>query len=487
MSEYRGGNNRNVRRTPASATRSNASANTRVNNNARRSQAIITFLVVLAVFIYLLGQFMNLLNRDSTNYIVAQNGEIVDSFSAQGVIVRDEMLVRASTSGIVEYYYPAGKELKAGTLVCALHDNAYGEILQSKIDEIYEQIADMDDAAQYNEAFESLDTNIAQSVSQYLRAKSTTNYASLYLLRSDLMDAVGERKDMYSLVNNTRVSSLLAEQKIYLDEQSSIISNLYLSSGGLLDFSYDGYEGWTTDQINSDFLQNYDGYYSYFQINMQTVKAGDPLYRLVYSPQWSVVLYLTEEEASFFNGMDTVSFIYNSSDKLTGRVATLDQTGYDEYKLVLKLTERVQDFMHDRIATIVFNKNSHTGIKISDSCLVSREYFVIPKKYLMQSGDDYGYVVVGNNGSYFQKITIVSTDDDWIYYSLPEGAPTTVTIQMQSTLDTMLTGATGSLYGVYVVNGANEQFESVTVLYQAQGYSIVEGINLYDRIKINKD
>ncbi|MCF0135877.1 MAG: hypothetical protein HUJ69_05585 [Lachnospiraceae bacterium] len=472
--------NQQIKKAPAPAPKKKQAG-------SKRGQVVITYLVVLAVIIYLLGQFFNFLNKDNTNYIIAAKGEIVETIALQSVVVRDEMLVKATSDGIVQYHYAGGTELMAGTLVCSILDDYYGDILQEKIDQIYAQLADMGSAAVDNEAFTSLDTSVAQSVAQYLRNKSTGNYSSLYLLKTSLTESVSERKDMYSLASNSKISNLLSEQGIYLNEQSSVVSELYLSSGGLIDYSYDGYEGWTAEQIGPDFMSNYNSFYSYFEINMQSVKTGDPLYRLVYSPVWYLVMYLNEEEAQFFSGLDSVEFIYNSSDKLHGRVTTLQETGYDQYKLVIKLTERVQEFMNDRIATIVFNKNSHTGIKLSDACLLTREYLVIPKKYLMKNGEDYGYLVLGNDTSYFQKITIVDEDDEWVYYSLPEGAPTTVTIQMQSSLETMLTGATGSLFGVYVVNGGHERFQSVKVKYQAQGYSIVEGVDLYDRIKINRN
>jgi len=461
-------------------------AKKRTKRSGGRQTVLFTYLIVIMVVVYLAAQFVSFINQDTTNYIIAREGEIVDSFSTQGVIVREEQLVKATTSGIVQYYYPGGKELQKGTLVCSLLDDYYGDILQEKIDEIYDEIADMGDT-EYDEAFDSLDTNIAQSIAQYLRNKSVNGYSSLYMLETNLKDAVSERKDMYSLMSNTKISSLLAEQGIYLGEQNTVKSNLYLSSAGVIDYSYDGYEGWTVDQIGSDFMKNYEANYAYFEINLQSVEAGAPLYRLVSSPVWSIVIFLTEEEAAFFSGMDTVSFIYNSSDKMTGRITQLKQTGYDEYKLVLQVTERIQDFMNDRTANLVFSKNSHSGIKIADSCLVHKEYYVAPKSYLMQSGADYGFLVSGADSVYFQKVTVADVKDDMVYFTLPEGMSPGVTIQSASSDQTMVIGETGYLYGVYLINGGYEQFESVDIIYQAQGYSIVEGINLYDRVKVNRE
>ena len=38
--------------------------------------------------------------------------------------------------------------------------------------------------------------------------------------------------------------------------------------------------------------------------------------------------------------------------------------------------------------------------------------------------------------------------------------------------------------GVYVINGGYESFHRITRLYQSNGYSIIEGVDLYDRILI---
>ena len=437
-------------------------AKKRTKRSGGRQSVFFTYLIVIMVVVYLAAQFVIFINKDTTNYIIARQGEIVDSFSAQGVIVREEQLVTATTSGIVQYYYPGGKELQKGTLVCSLLDDYYGDILQEKIDEIYNEIADLGDT-EYDEVFDSLDTNIAQSIAQYLRNKSVNGYSSLYILETNLKDAVSERKDMYSLMSNTKISSLLAEQGIYLGEQNTVKSNLFLSSAGVIDYSYDGYEGWTVDQIGADFLKNYEANYSYFEINLQSVQAGTPLYRLVSSPVWNIVIFLT------------------------GRITQLKQTGYDEYKLVLAVTERIQDFMNDRTANIVFSKNSHSGIKIADSCLVHREYYVAPKSYLMQSGADYGFLVAGTDSVYFQKVDVADVKEDTVYFSLPEGLSPGFTIQNASSDQSLVTGQTGYLYGVYLINGGYEQFESVDIIYQAQGYSIVKGINLYDRVKVNRE
>ena len=450
----------------------------------KKSRISFTYCIAVLVLVYLVAQLIIFFNRDTSNYVVAKQGEIVETFSTKGVIIRDEQLVKANSSGIVQYYYPGGKELKKNTLVCTLLDNYYGDMLDEKIDEIYMQIQEAD-SGEYEEAFGSLDTNISSSIASYLRNKSPNRYADIYLLEDDLQDAVSKRKDMYSLMSSTQVVALLAQQGIYLDEQASVRSNMYLAEAGIIDYSYDGYEGWTVGQIGSDFIDNYDATYSFFEINMQQITAGTPLYRIITSPLWSVVIYVNEEQAQYFSGENTISFVYNSTHEMSGKIQSLEQVADDQYKLVLKINTNVQDIMNDRIANFVFTKNSHSGIKISESCIVKQSYYYIPSNYIVASGDEYGVLAVEPEGVTFRSVNVVATIDGISYIELPEGLSPGTTIQAENSTEMISIGEMAEVDGVYVVNGGYEQFEIIQVKYRSQGYAIVEGIDMYDRIKIN--
>ncbi len=467
-------------------TQSSGQGNTRPRSGTgqKKSKVHFTYFIALFVMIYLVAQFVIFLSRDTLNYVVAKQGEIVETFSAQGVVIREEQLVKATADGIVQYYHPGGKELQKGSLVCTLMDDYYGDILEEKISEIYSQIQEAD-RGEYEEASNSLDNSISSAIASYLRNKTENDYAAMYRLKENLEDAVSKRKDMYSLMSNTKVAALLSQQGIYLNEQSSVLSNLYLSDAGVIDYSYDGYEGWTVDQIGADFINQYNGAYSYFEINMQKITSGTPLYRLISSPVWNIVIYITEEQAQYFSGEYSVSFVYNSTEKMTGIIQSLEQVGDNQYKLVLKLNSKVQEFMNDRIANLVFTKNSRRGIKISDSCIVQQSYYCVPAAYIVSSGNDQGVLAVEGSGVSFKKLTVAAVVDGKAYIELGESVQAGTVIQAENSTDTTTISEIEQVEGVYVVNGGYEQFQIIKKIYQAQGYAIVEGISLYDRIKIN--
>ena len=435
--------------------------------------------------VYLIAQLIIFIRRDTNNYIVAKQGEIVETFSTQGVVIRSEQLVNAHEDGIVQYYFPGGKELMKNTLVCTLLDDYYGGILEEKINELYAEIQDVD-SGEYADAFKSLDEDISSSIASFLRSRSTNHYSALYDLQGDLQNAVSKRKDMYSLMSNTKVASLLQQQGIYINEQNKVISNLYLPEGGVIDYSYDRYEGWNTDQIGPDFIDNYDSHYNYFEINLQKVTAGTTLYRLVSSPVWYIVLYLDETQAEYFSGESNISFIYNSSQKLSGYIDTLEL--YDEesgtYKLVIKMTTRVQDFMNDRIVDLIFTKNSHSGIKISESCLVDQDAYILPSDYVAEVDGQRGVLAVYGEEIRFVSLDILLEEKAMCYFLMPENLAAGTVIQKPNSSDRMSVGQTANVSGVYVVNGGYEDFKIVSVDYRSQGYAIVRGVEMYDRIKV---
>ncbi len=450
----------------------------------KKSRVSFTYCIAIIVLVYLFAQLLIFFNRDTTNYVVAKQGEIVETFSAQGVIIRDEQLVKATSNGIVQYYYPGGKELQKNAKVCTLLDDYYGDLLEEKIDEIYQQIREAD-SGEYAEAFGSLDTSISSSIAAYLRNKTSNSYADIYLLEDDLRDAVSKRKDMYSLMSSTKVTSLLAQQGIYLDEQAAFRSNMFLSEAGIIDYSYDGYEGWTVGQIGSNFIENYDASYSFFEINMQQVSVGTPLYRVITSPLWNVVIYVNAEQAQYFSGENTISFVYNSTHEMSGRIQSLEQVSEDQYKLVLKINTNVQDIMNDRIANFVFTKNSHRGIKISESCIVKQSHYFVPNKYIVTSGTEYGVLAVESGGVTFRGVDVIASMDGISYIELPEGLAPGTMIQAENSSEMIAIGEMAEVDGVYVVNGGYEQYEIIQVKHRSQGYAIVQGLNMYDRVKIN--
>ena len=84
----------------------------------------------------------------------------------------------------------------------------------------------------------------------------------------------------------------------------------------------------------------------------------------------------------------------------------------------------------------------------------------------------------------FAALDILLTDKGLSYFLLPEYLSPGTMIQKPNSSDRMSLGQTSSVSGVYVVNGGYEEFKIVSIVYRSQGYAIVEGIQMYDRVKV---
>lgn len=448
-----------------------------------RSQTIsMTFFAALAILIYIGAMFVRFLTQTSMNYTVAREGVMEQGFTVQGVLTRDEVCLTASEAGVVRYYYAGGKKMARSTKIGVMMNSYYGDLLDQKLQEVYDQLENID--TEYEPFFEQVRTDIDDTVARYLQSRTPDRYSSVYDLKDEMETYMARRQQLFALSSNKKVLSLLEEQGVYLSEKEVEEKNLWLNQGGILEYSYDGYEGWTPAQIGQDFIDNYSGQYTYLNIQLQQREKGDVLYRLIHSEKWNITVFLTEDQAKSLSERSTITFWYNDEEEMNARILSLTEDADKKYKLVLELDARMQAHDDERIANLRFVEESLSGIKISDECLVQQDFYCVPSSYILMSGSREGVMKRTETGDVFVGVSVVWREENEVYFRIKEDLRTGDRILQQGTSETMTVGDPRKLTGVYVINGGSEVFTVVKVLYQEQGYSIVEGIDLYDRVQI---
>jgi hypothetical protein len=443
----------------------------------------MTFFVALIILIYIAAMFIRFLTQTSITYTVAREGVMEEGFTVQAVLTREEVCLTASEAGVIQYYYAGGKKLARATQVGVMMNSYYGDLLDQKLKEVYAQLEEIEDT-ENAAAFDEVQSNIDDTIAQYLRSRTPDDYSSVYELKSEMETYVERRQQLYAISSNQKVLSLLEEKGVYLSEKETEETNLWLSQGGILEYSYDGYEGWTSSQIGSDFIDTYTGQYTYLNTQLQQREKGDVLYRLITSETWNLTAFLTEAQAESLSDRTTVTFRYNDEEEMKGTIVSLTKENETTYKLVLELTSRMQEHDDERIAQLTFIENSISGIKLSNECLTEQSYYRVPKSYLLTSGSSEGVMRRTNSSESFVAVSVVWRDEEWVYFRITEDLQVGDRLLEQGTSETITLGDPCALSGVYVVNGSSEVFTIVDVLYQDQGYSIVDGIDLYDRVKL---
>ncbi len=462
-------------------------AQNRTERESRPKKNSLGFTIVVAavVFIYIAAMFVQFLTQTSMNYMIATEGNMEESFMVQGAITREEVLVTATSKGVVQYYYPGGKRLASNIKVGVMMDSYYGGLLEEKLDAVYRQLEETD--TEYEEVFARIREEISETVAEYLQRKDYNGYESVYLLKADLEEYMERRQELFALSNNKTVVSLLEQEGVYLTEKEQEETNLWINRPGIIEYSFDGYEGWTAEQITENFCSEYKSTYTRMNVQMQQRDKGDPLFRLITSETWNVTTYLSKEQAQMISDKKTVDFWFDDKEKLTGTVLSLTEEESGRYKLIIKMNSRMMEYADQRVVQLRYVQQTITGIKISDRCIVEQSFYCVPQEYIVTSGRKKGVLKMTEDGVSFVAVDVQHTAEEMVYFRLPEGLQQGDTIQAQESEEKINLVQTRQLTGVYIVNGGNENFTVIEIVHQEQGYSIVTGIALYDRVMIVGD
>jgi len=141
-----------------------------------------------------------------------------------------------------------------------------------------------------------------------------------------------------------------------------------------------------------------------------------------------------------------------------------------------------------------------TGLKIPNSAIVDKEFYLIPEEFVTPEGDSgKGQVLrqyVMENGevsSKYYEISLYSYDEESAEYYVDASILDAENVLLKKDgQDTFTVSKRATLTGVYNVNNGYADFRQINILAQNEEYAIVKantryGLNVYDYIALNAD
>ncbi len=459
-------------------------------NNKRSSGNLgyrLMYIIILAIFVYVGVQSFFLARSDKTTYITAESGSLQNILEYTGVITREEQLIQSSASGACEYLYPASRHVSKGTVVCSILDPDYGTLLKEKVSELYQEMLREAGTGEFADEFTKLNETVVNELTGYTVGKSGSSMGQLYELKADVQQTLSGRENIFMMSQNERVKALLAEQGIYEKKMDDDSVEISVPFAGMICYTYDGYEGWTVDQVTQTFAENYTGSYETIASNLQKVSNGDPLYRLITGESWQITFFAKESDSREWEEGDSISF-YIGTKEVTGTVSSVTSSA-GGLKVTVRMDSWLEEYANTRLVTVRFIRGGETGIKIPLSCIRTQTYYRIPESYRYKSGDRSGIMVRTGSGDSFYPVSFAldETGDDgeeYLYLRLPEGVAEGAKILQRGTTSTIPLSDARELSYVCTVNGGYQEEKVVRILSQSDAYAVVEGIKLYDRVLV---
>ncbi len=168
----------------------------------------------------------------------------------------------------------------------------------------------------------------------------------------------------------------------------------------------------------------------------------------------------------------------------------------NETYLVLTFQNSGLRYAPDRYLEVELLLSDITGLKIPNTALTEKSFFLIPKEYLTKGGSNNANGVTrryeneeGKTITEFSSVVVAEETNDMYYVAGDELSEEDVILKTDSN-ETFTLQEQASLQGVYNINRGYTVFRKIEILYQNEEYTIINtgtsyGISLYDHIALD--
>ncbi|MEE0692717.1 MAG: HlyD family efflux transporter periplasmic adaptor subunit [Lachnospiraceae bacterium] len=424
----------------------------KITKYRRRPFFNIGTLLFGTIFIYMIiSLFMYLTEKHVTAYEVMK-GTITGNYRYHALALRTETIVNATQSGSVRYFEREGSRASAGSAVCAV--NEAGTDVTSAADDFK---IDAENAGRIQDIISNFTINYSGSAFQ-----------NAYDLKANV---------------DGRIAEAIEENS---SDYVNIQNQCFAPESGFVLYSIDGLETVTEDQLTQDMFTQ-SGYDPTNLRSRKSVKAGDPLFKLVTKEDWAVYFPISQKLLTELADTQKIRFRFLRDNETFVAPFSVIQNGNDAFGKI-SLSSSLVRYVDDRFLEIELILNKKEGLKIPSSAIVERTFYQIPEEYVIKNEDTDQEIVLKaerfaedgsstvkyitanvyqyTDGYYLIDQNVLSEGD----YVQREDSAKRMQIQKKDIV---------TMHGVYNINKGYAVFREVTVIDENEEYCIVESNNTY--------
>lgn len=444
----------------------------------RRPVNINIGMVIFAViFIYVVICVVMYFRTDHIVGYSVMEGSLTSNSIYKAIALRDEEVFNSQDAGYINYFAREGERVAANDLIYTVDETG--------------RLAD------YIKASESGENTLSESDLSELKTEiiSFTNRFD----RRQFSDVYHFKHSVEGTVLKLANYNILENADALNDASGTVIINYrYAANSGIVLYSTDGYENLKLEDMTAELFDE-ETYERNYLVNNGLVAAGDPVYKLSTDEDWSVVIQVEKELADRLVNEEKyveVRFLKNQYTAWGQAAAYTNEAG-DTF-VSLTFTNSMITFCTDRFLDIELLLDEETGLKIPNSAIVQKEFFIVPKAYVTKGGSN------GNDGVLLETYneegeattqfveTEIYEETETEYYLDDSTLRSGNYIVMPETGEKFAVSRTGTLQGVYNINKGYADFKQISILYDNDEYSVVKsntnyGLNVYDYIVLNAD
>lgn len=429
---------------------------------------VIFFVVIFFYMMYFVFQYFT---TEHVAVFEVEQGKIAQNKNYTGLIIRDETVYSAEESGYVNYFTQDGSRAGSQSYIYSIDESGqfYNTVLES-------MDGDIELEQDYLDKLENTAYN-------FIMNYSDSAYYQVYNLNFDLQAELMEGV----------TQSALSDESLRTGNYSGL--HIHKSpNAGVVVYYTDGFEDVTVENFTGTMFEQ-ASYKKNNLLDNGKVNAGEPVYKMINSENWNVIIPISDSVAAELAEKTEIKVQFKKDDTSCWSTYTITQKE-DEFYLILNFEHSSIRFSSDRFIEIELLIKDVSGLKIPNTSILKKDFFVIPKEYITKGGNSNQDGVIketqtkdGEKKAEFISVTLFYETDDGYYVAHNELSKGDMILMPESN-EKFTLSTTASLPGVYNINKGYAVFKQIEILAQNKEYTIIEegtdyGLTLYDHIALD--
>jgi len=439
----------------------------------KRRSINIGIIVFLILFLYIaINVYIYFTKEQLSIYEVHEGSTAIDN-RITGLILRQEKVVNSEKAGYITYYQKEGARVAKNSPIYSVDDS--GQMMSIITSgEIPIKLSAKNNA------------EIKHDIKNFQNSFSNDNYNIVYDFKENTQSTV------LDVLN----SAMIMNGQTLMEEQGISVSYEMVPSqeSGVITYYTDSFETVTPDNVTPEMFQ-LDNYIRTGLRNTEALLQNSPIYKLITSEDWNLVLPLNEEQYGKLTGKKKISFTILEDDfEITAKLE-LTQRGSAYYAL-LTMDKHLANYLDERYLDVELDFDSVEGLKIPLTSIIEKDFYLVPLEYFSLGAEstENGLIkeVYSESGDITFSFVPTETyyqDDAYAYVDALE-FPLGTWIHSSTNSDRYQLSQMNKLTGVYNVNLGYSIFKRIEILFQNEDYCIVDkntpnGLSAYDHIVLD--
>lgn len=391
-----------------------------------------------------------------------------------GIVIRDEEVISTQEAGYVNYYARECEKVACGDLVYTVDGSGkLTEMLQS-------------DTLGENTLSDADLTEIKGDIVSFVKDFEPEHFSDVYSFKYNLQGTTLKLANLNILNNISDIQNGTVGYGVKLCNAAK---------SGYVVYHTDGYEALSAHEVTADIFEK-ENYEKVQLINNELIAPGDPVYKFVTSEHWSVVIPVTAERATQLQEAEYVQVRFLKTQDVSWASTEILTSG-DDYFCILGFNNSVVNFCTERFIDVELITEEEQGLKIPNSAIAEKEFFLIPKDFMTgEAGNDGSYRFLRE--TYMEDGTLsvetieltVYNETETDYYVSDDSLRIGDYLVQENSGEKYAISKKATLIGVYNMNKGYADFRQIIILYQNEEYAIVKsnteyGLNAYDYIVLD--